>query len=64
MALMRSNKGPALLQAHVLEDLEERYINAMRRWQVAVASNSSQAGSFRAEMNHLEAEVRRMRYGY
>jgi len=64
MALIRSAKGPALLPTHVLEDLEERYINAMRRWQAAVASNSPQAGCCRAEMNRLEAEVRRMRYGY
>lgn len=64
MALMRSDKGPALLPAHALEDLEERHINAMRRWQLAVASNSPQAGAYRAEMNRLEAEVRRMRYGY
>ena len=64
MALSSSSKGPALLPEHVLEDLEERYAAAMRRWQTAAASNSPQAGKYRAEMNRLEAEVRRMRYGY
>ena len=64
MALSSSSKGPALLHEHVLEDLEERYAAAMRNWQTAVASNSPHAGKYRAEMNRLEAEVRRMRYGY
>ena len=64
MGFERSNKGPALLPEHVLEDLEERYAAAMRRWQEAVASNSPHAGAYRASMNRLEVEVRKMRYGY
>ena len=64
MALSSSNKGPALLPEHVLEDLEERYAAAMRRWQTAAASNSPHVGKYKAEMNRLEAEVRRMKYGY
>ena len=64
MALSSSSKGPALLPEHVLEDLEERYAAAMRRWQTAAASNSPHAGAYRAAMNRLEAEVRKIRYGY
>ena len=64
MALSSSSKGPALLPEHVLEDLEERYAAAMRRWQTAAASNSPNVGTYRANMNHLEAEIRKIRYGY
>ena len=64
MSRSSSSKGPALLPEHVLEDLEERYAAAMRRWQTAAASNSPHAGVYRAAMNRLEAEIRKMRYGY
>jgi len=64
MSRSSSSKGPALLPEHVLEDLEERHASAMRRWQTAAASNSPHAGAYRAAMNRLEAEVRKIRYGY
>ena len=57
-------KGRPLLHAHFLEDLEERYAQSVYRYQEAVAARSSGIGSARAYMNRLEAEVRRMKYGY
>jgi len=64
MSHSSSSKGPALLPEHVLEDLEEQYAAAMRRWQTAAASNLPHAGAYRAAMNRLEAEIRKIRYGY
>lgn len=57
-------KGPALTPEHVLEDLEEEYMQAIYRYQVAAEKDLNNAWDQKAEMNRLEAEVRRMKWGY
>ena len=57
-------KGPPLTPEHVLEDLEEEYMKAICRYQAAFKQDPNGAGAEKAEMNRLEAEVRRMKWGY
>ena len=43
MELTRKSKGSALLPEHFLEDLEDRYAAAMRRWQLLAARKGVKA---------------------
>ena len=59
-----ANKGKPLTPAQVLEDLEEEYTQAIYRYQAAFDKDPNNAGAEKAGMNRLEAEVRRMKWGY
>ena len=59
-----AKKGPPLTPENVLEDLEEDYTQAIYRYQAAFKKDPNNAGTEKAEMNRLEAEVRRMKCGY
>lgn len=62
--MTNTKKGPALTPEHILEDLEEEYTQAIYRYQAAFERDPNNAGAEKAEMNRLEAEVRRMKWGY
>ena len=62
--MIKEQKGPPLTPEHVLEDLEEEYTQAIYRYQAAFDKDPNNAGAEKAEMNRLEAEVRRLKWGY
>lgn len=57
-------KSRSFLPAHFLEDLETKYVNSIYYYQELVKLQSPHQGAARAKMNKLEAEIRKIKYGY